>query len=185
MAIIRWLVAALISSVGVVFLLLAAYVGLIPSSAQFHKLSSTETALIGPATEFMREFNAKNSRNPTSAEFDTWKEAHSAEFPGFDGCGYTLLDPPFPSELQSRLGQPPHDAFVLNYLDHGAWIDYASWFDEGKLAYVPDSEYFSPFFGKYSAVAVLSAISIALFAIAAMVAPCKHFRIWKAARRHA
>lgn len=160
------MVAAMLVLAGIPFVVLTAYVALIPASAQFHKLDSEEIALTEIAGAYIRDFHEKSARNPTSAEFESWKMTHVEQYPRFDGLGYTLLDAPFSTETVSRLGKPPQGAFVLSYLDHGAWIDYASWYGEGKLAYIPDSVYFAPLGGKYLTLAAFSTVWISLFAVA-------------------
>jgi hypothetical protein len=168
---IKWAVAILLILAGIPFVLLTTYIAFTPTSAQFRELNPTETPLIDTATQFIHGFRAKNSRNPRPSDFDSWKAIHAKEYPGFDGWGYSLLEAPFPDELREKLGPSPNNAFVLSFWDGSAFVDYASWFGGGKLAYVTDSDYFSPFGGKYAAVSVFSAIWITFFGIAFVLLP--------------
>lgn len=156
---------------GIPFVLLAVVYLSIKPSAQFRPLDAEHSVLIEAAAAYITDFRAKTSHNPTSIEFETWKEAYTEQYPGLDGWGFSLLNRPYPDELLEKFGQPPREGFVLMYWGHGAWIEYVSWFGNGKQAYVPDAEYFTPFYGRWSAVLAFALIAVIFFALARTMCP--------------
>lgn len=167
----RWIIAVVLALASVPFALIAAYIAFISPNEQIRSLGTDQIALIGVAQAYISDFRIHNQRNPTPAEFNQWKESQTENFPDLDGRGYALLDAPIPITLQLQFGAPPEGAFVLTFWYSKAWVDYVSWAGNGKLAYIPDAEYFAPFGGKLGSVFLFATISGIFLAFAAKARP--------------
>ncbi len=108
-------------------------------SSQIIKIDPNNLLLIEKVSVHIKKYYAENSQLPDWNEINKWMDKNNRSY---EGIGYSYEKPPFHNHLDRVFGVPPKDAFILNYWDGDFFVIYASWFGEGKQAYIPDSQFF-------------------------------------------
>lgn len=139
MRVIKYLIFSFLILIGLVTLIYLADATMKTNSNQIIEIDSDNLNLINTADIYINMYYAKNSRLPDAQEVSLWMNKNNDHY---EGRGYSYRKAPFHENLDTALGIPPKDAFILSYWDGDFTVDYASWFGNRKQAYIPDSEFF-------------------------------------------
>lgn len=128
---------------------------------QIYKLNSDEIKLLKNASIFIQQYDAENSHLPDPSEVSTWMQHKDSNY---EGWGYSYQKAPFQNLALRNLGSPPPKAYILSFWQGDFFVQYPSWYGDGKLAYIPDSEYFK-FGSELADLLIFSSTFIVLFTL--------------------
>lgn len=139
MRVIKYFVIACLMLTGLVTFIHLTIATLKIHSSQFVEIDSDNLPLIDNASVYINNYFAGNSRLPDTSEVTAWMQSKDKDY---EGRGYSYQKAPFHKIPIKALGAPSKEEFILSFWNGEFFVDYFSWYGNGKLAHIPDSEYF-------------------------------------------
>ena len=135
----KYLIFSFLVLVGLVTFIYLADAAMKTNSNQIVDIDSDNLPLLSGAETYINKYYAKNSRIPDASEVSLWMIQNNKDY---EGRGYYYQKASLQKNLDTALGTPPKNAYILGYWDGDFFVMYASWFGNGKQTYIPDSEFF-------------------------------------------